>query len=57
MNIFHEIYGTYFRIVKHLLKRRRMTESELNSVIIDEGYRDSCLFLQPRLIPNADGSD
>ena len=57
MTIFHEIYGTYYRIVRHLLGRRRLTAGEVRDAVAKEGFRDSVLFLPGRLLPQADGSD
>ena len=57
MNIFSEIYGTYFRIVSKAVKTETVTRSQINDIIQEEGFRDSVLFLPQKLIPQKDGSD
>ena len=57
MNIFSEIYGTYFRIVSKAVKTETVTRSQINDIIQEEGFRDSVLFLPQKLIPKKDGSD
>lgn len=57
MNIFSEIYGAYFRITAKLLSRENLSDSDVNDLIRQEGFRDSVLFLPQKLIPQKDGSD
>lgn len=52
MNIFSEIYGTYFRIAAKLLENGTTDEKTVRSVIIKEGFRDSILFLPQKLLPS-----
>lgn len=57
MNIFSEIYGTYFRITAKLLEKEEITDNDINKIIAEEGFQDSVLFLPKKLIPQKDGSD
>lgn len=57
MNIFHEMYSTYFRIASEILKLSRITEKGINKIIESEGFRDSVLFLPQKFIPQNDSSD
>ncbi len=57
MNIFSEIYGAYFRIAAKIMKSAAVSEKEVNTLIQEEGFRDSVLFLPQKLIPQSDGSD
>ena len=57
MTIFSELYGAYFRIAAKLMKYASLTESDINSTIHNEGFRDSVLFLPQKLIPQKDTSD
>ena len=57
MTLFHELYGAYFRIAARVLARRRSTKLEVQEIIQEEGFRDSVLFVPPRLLPQKDGSD
>ncbi|MBQ8966685.1 WYL domain-containing protein [Ruminococcus sp.] len=57
MKIFSELYGTYFRIITHVLSEHSMTESELRKLIAEEGFGETGLFLDKKLIPQEDGSD
>ena len=51
MTIFHEIYGVYYRIVRHLLGKKRLTDAEVSAEIRREGFRESALFLGKKLLP------
>lgn len=51
MNIFSEIYGTYFRIAAKLLENEVTNEKSVRETINREGFRDSVLFLPQKLIP------
>ncbi len=57
MNIFHEIYGTYFRIASEIMKLPHITEKSIYKIIDRDGFRDSVLFLPQKFIPQNDGSD
>lgn len=52
MNIFSEIYGTYFRIAAKLLENETTDEKTVRSTILSEGFRDSILFLPQKLLPS-----
>ena len=56
-NIFSEIYGAYFRAACRALEKDVISESEINSIISEEAFADSALFLPKKLIPRKDGSD
>ena len=51
MNIFSEIYGTYFRIAAKLLENESCSEKTVREEISCRGFRDSVLFLPQKLIP------
>ncbi len=51
MNIFSEIYGTYFRIAAKLLECEITDEKEVRDTVLSDGFRDSVLFLPQKLIP------
>lgn len=55
MNIFSEIYGTYFRIAARLLENEITDEKTVREIVQRDGFRDSVLFLPQKLIP--DGED
>lgn len=57
MNIFHEMYSTYFRIASEILKLPNINEKNIRQIIDKYGFRDSVLFLPQKLIPQNDGSD
>ncbi len=54
MNIFSEIYGTYFRIAAKLLEREVTDEKTVRETVKREGFRDSVLFLPQKLIPGGE---
>ncbi len=54
MNIFSEIYGTYFRIASRLLEKESCDEKAVRDEIARSGFRDSVLFLPQKLIPGAE---
>lgn len=56
MNIFSEIYGAYFRAVERLLSLEKFDKSEIRDAIECEAFRDSMLFIEPKLLPKKDGS-
>ena len=51
MNIFSEIYGTYFRIAAKLLENETTDEKTVHKTVLSEGFRDSVLFMPQKLIP------
>lgn len=57
MNIFSELYGTYFSIAKKAQEKINTTEKEIHGLINSFGFEDSPLFLPQKLIPNNDGTD
>ncbi|MBO4866334.1 MAG: WYL domain-containing protein [Ruminococcus sp.] len=57
IKIFSELYGAYFRIVSKLLSEHAITDSEVYSIIAEDGFRDTGLFLTKKLMPQNDGSD
>ncbi len=54
MNIFSEIYGTYFRIAARLLENEVTNEKLVRETVRREGFRDSVLFLPQKLIPGSE---
>lgn len=54
MNIFSEIYGTYFRIAARLLEKEVTNEKTVRETIQREGFRDSVLFLPQKFIPDSE---
>lgn len=54
MNIFSEIYGTYFRIAARLLENEVTNEKTVRETVRREGFRDSVLFLPQKLIPGCE---
>ena len=51
MNLFSEIYGTYFRIAAELLENEVTDKKTVRDTVLHEGFRDSVLFLPQKLIP------
>jgi hypothetical protein len=51
MNIFSEIYGTYFRITAKLLEKELTDEKTVRETVMREGFKDTVLFLPQKLIP------
>lgn len=56
MNIFSEIYGAYYRAVGRLLSLEKFGKGEIRETIECEAFRDSALFIEPKLLPKKDGS-
>ena len=54
MNIFSEIYGTYFRIAAKLLEDEVTGEKSVRDTVLRDGFRDSVLFLPQKLIPGGE---
>ena len=52
MNLYSEIYGSYYSIISSLLRMGEFTDSELAKVIEKRGFGETMLYLIPRL---ADG--
>ena len=52
MNLFSEIYGSYFRIAAKLLESEVTDEKAVNDEVQRGGFRDSVLFLPQKLIPS-----
>ncbi len=53
MQIFSEIYGAYFRTAERLLSLGRITDKDISRIIGEEAFRDSMLFLPPKLRPGS----
>lgn len=51
MNIFSELYGTYFRIAAKLLENAATDEKTVRDTVLRDGFRDSVLFLPQKLLP------
>ncbi|MCR5015129.1 MAG: WYL domain-containing protein [Ruminococcus sp.] len=54
MNLFSEIYGTYFRVAAKLLENEVTDEKTVRETVLRDGFRDSVLFLPQKLIPNGE---
>ena len=54
MNLFSEIYGTYFRVAAKLLENEVTDEKTVRETVIHDGFRDSVLFLPQKLIPSGE---
>lgn len=54
MNIFSEIYGTYFRIAAKLLENEVTDEKTVRETVQRDGFRDSVLFLPQKIIPGSE---
>ncbi|SFW22432.1 WYL domain-containing protein [Ruminococcus flavefaciens] len=54
MNIFSEIYGTYFRIAAKLMENEATDEKTVRDTVMRDGFRDSVLFLPQKLIPGGE---
>ncbi len=57
MNIFSEIYGAYYRTAARILEREKITKEEIRRIISEEAFRDSMLYIEPKLIPKNNCSD
>ena len=51
MTIFHEIYGVYYRIVRHLLRQKRLTDVDIRKYISQEGFLETHLYLEEKIVP------
>lgn len=56
MNIFSEIYGTYFRITAKLLEKELTDEKTVRETVMREGFKDTLLFLPQKLIPGSEST-
>ncbi|MDE5558998.1 MAG: WYL domain-containing protein, partial [Ruminococcus sp.] len=45
MNIFHEIYGVYFRIISEMLKLPEITNEQKNKIISEYGFDETTLYI------------
>ena len=54
MNLFSEIYGTYFRAAAKLLENEVTDEKTVRETVLRDGFRDSVLFLPQKLIPSGE---
>lgn len=50
MELFSEIYGTYFSVTEDILNKRELSGSEIDMYVSENGFSESALFLTPRLI-------
>lgn len=55
MNIFSEIYGTYFRITAEILSKGTLAENSVRDIITENGFSDTVLFLPDKLVPDKSG--
>ncbi len=53
MQLFSELYGAYFRTVARILSKGECSEQEMLRLIQEEAFRDSILFLPPKLRPES----
>lgn len=57
INIFSELYGAYYRTAAKILAEDEITESGIYSIISEEAFADSALFIPQKLIPKNGVSD
>ena len=50
MKLFSEIYSTYYKITEKILKKRVITKAEILDIIRKNGFSETMLFLEPKLI-------
>lgn len=50
MKLFSEIYSTYYQITEKILKKKIVTKSEILDIIRTNGFSETVLFLEPKLI-------
>lgn len=50
MKLFSEIYSTYYQITEKILKKRWITKAEILDIIHKNGFSETVLFLEPKLI-------
>lgn len=58
MNIFYEIYGSYFRTAEKILSRAfhgGISEKDIYNIVQSEAFRDSLLFIPRKIIPDKNG--
>lgn len=49
MNLYSEIYGSYYSIISSLLSRNQFSDSELSKVVSERGFGETMLYLVPRI--------
>lgn len=49
MKLFSEIYSTYYQITEKILKKKSVTRAEIMSIIRENGFSETMLFLEPKL--------
>lgn len=50
MKLFSEIYSTYYQITEKILKKKIVTKAEILDIICKNGFSETVLFLEPKLI-------
>lgn len=50
MKLFSEIYSTYYQITEKILKKKVVTKAEVLNIICKNGFSETVLFLEPKLI-------
>lgn len=50
MKLFSEIYNTYYKIIEKILKKGVVTKAEIVDIICKNGFSETVLFLEPKLI-------
>lgn len=50
MRLFSEIYSTYYQITEKILKKKVVTKAEVLNIICKNGFSETVLFLEPKLI-------
>ncbi len=50
MRIFSEIYSTYYKITEKILKKKTITKAEILDIIRENGFSETALFLEPKLL-------
>ncbi len=50
MRLFSEIYSTYYQITEKILKKKVVTKAEVLNIICKNGFLETVLFLEPKLI-------
>jgi len=53
MPLFSEVYGAYFRTVERILQTETIIKRDIDTIIREEAFRDSFLFLPQKLSPNS----
>lgn len=50
MRLFSEIYSTYYQITEKILKKKVVTKAEVLNIICKNGFSETVLFFEPKLI-------